>query len=89
LVAALRAQRAWQHLPGGDLERAVAEGLGALRLRGMVTLDNGILAIAPDQDQGVAFYAASALQRLDATQGIAPPEATELTSPAEPTRGET
>lgn len=89
LVATLRLLQAWLHLPGGDLDRTVAEGLAALRLRDMVILDGETVKIAPGQQRGVAYYAASVQQRLDAAQGIAPLDATELISPTEPARSGT
>lgn len=83
MVATLQSQRAWLHLPNGDVDQAIAEGLAALRLRGMITQHHDVLAIAEGQDQGMAYYAASVLQRLEAGQGIAPAQKLELASPAD------
>lgn len=89
LVAVLQAQHAWLHLPKSQIPQAVAEGLAALRLRGMVTQRDGTIAIAAGEEQSVGYYAASVLQRLIAAPGIAPAQKLELDSPTDRETGGT
>jgi glycerol-3-phosphate O-acyltransferase len=81
IVAALRMQHVWLHLPKGELSQAVEEGLSALLLRGLVRREGGQLVIPPEQMRAAQFYAASTLQRLTDTTGIAPPDVLELPQP--------
>jgi glycerol-3-phosphate O-acyltransferase len=83
MIVALQAQRAWVHLPAGDLAQGVAEGLGALQLRGMVANTDGQISIPTGQEVGIDYYAASVLQRLLAAPGIAPAEKLELDRPSD------
>jgi len=64
LVERLRLKGAHQHLPGADAQAALAEGLEALTLRGIVKVSDGVVRIAPGQEGALSFYAASVLQRL-------------------------
>ena len=81
IVAALRAQHVWLHLPQGDLAQAATEGVGALLLRGLVRREGAQLVIPPEQMRAVHYYAASALQRLTEAKGIAPMDAVQLAQP--------
>lgn len=64
LAEALRLKGAHQHLTDGDAATAVAEGLEALTLRGIITQSDGLVQIVPGQEGALGFYAASVLQRL-------------------------
>lgn len=65
MVARLHQLRAHQHLPGGDVRAALAEGLAALELRGILRRDAAMLHVDAKERAALAFYAASVLQRLD------------------------
>jgi len=52
------------HLPGGSAAAAVAAGVEALVLRGILLRDGDALRIAPGQESTLGYYAASVLQRL-------------------------
>ena len=70
ITARLIAQRAWLHLPQGDIAAGLREGLDALALRGLITQQDRV-QVKPGQEVALEFYAASVLQRLDAPEGIA------------------
>jgi len=65
MVARLHQLRAHQHLPGGDVQAALAEGLAALELRGILRRDAAMLHVEAKERAALGFYAASVLQRLD------------------------
>lgn len=67
LVERLRLKGAHQHLPGADAASALAEGLEALTLRGILQERDGVVQIAAGQEGALSFYAASVLQRLAET----------------------
>jgi glycerol-3-phosphate O-acyltransferase len=73
MVAGLVARGANLHLPGGSVERAVAEGLAGLTLRGILAEAGGRLGPAPGQEAVLGYYAASALQRLAEPEPDEPP----------------
>jgi glycerol-3-phosphate O-acyltransferase len=75
LAEALRLKGAHQHLTGGDAALALAEGLEALTLRGIVTQSEDLVRIVPGQEGALGFYAASVLQRL--SEADMPPRALE------------
>lgn len=52
------------HLAGGSVETALASGIDALVLRGILTRDGATLHLTEGQDAALGFYAASVLQRL-------------------------
>jgi len=66
VIAELESRGAWIHLPGGQIQAAVASGLDALVLRGILQRVDGVLSMDPDHTEVLAYYAASVLQRLDA-----------------------
>ncbi|MCC5957488.1 MAG: 1-acyl-sn-glycerol-3-phosphate acyltransferase [Natronohydrobacter sp.] len=77
----LIARHAWMHLENEQDYNALAEGLAALELRGMIVREAKKIKIAAGQQEVLGFYAASVLQRCDAPLGIAPPETTLLSDP--------
>ncbi len=84
IAGELRKLGAWMHLPEGDMDRALNEGLEALLLRGILVLKEGRITIAPGQEDALGYYAASVLQRL--VEPVAPLEncvAPELTAAGE------
>ncbi len=64
LVSALKASGANQHLPGGDADAAIEEGLSAMALRGILEVRGGEVRIAQGQEPTLGYYAASVLQRV-------------------------
>ncbi|MGY6536367.1 MAG: 1-acyl-sn-glycerol-3-phosphate acyltransferase [Pararhodobacter sp.] len=63
-VDALHRMGAWLHLPDGDAQAALSEGIEALVLRGILQQSGEEIAIVPGQETALSFYAASVLQRL-------------------------
>lgn len=72
MVARLETLGANLHLPGGTPGAAVAEGLGNLILRGILTDGPQGLLAPPGQEGALAYYAASVLQRLTPDGGTPP-----------------
>lgn len=72
LVAELMALGASLHLPEGDLATALDEGTANLLLRGIMAEAGDRLGPAPGEAAALDYYAASALQRLDAPEGPHP-----------------
>ncbi len=81
LLATLQERHAWLHLDAPDLKAALDEGIAALALRGIVTVDGAQLRTAPGQAEVLDFYAASTLQRCKAATGIAPEDRRVLDRP--------
>lgn len=74
MVARLLAGGASLHLPGGSVAAGLSAGLDGLVLRGIVRIGrDGRLTVDESQVAALAYYAASALQRLDEPLGHAPP----------------
>ncbi len=78
----LEAQHAWRHLPGTDPAEALEEGIAALKLRGIVSVEGDNIKAAPGEQDVLGFYAAATLQRCDAPQGLAAPGQLVLDKPA-------
>ncbi|MFN3953688.1 MAG: 1-acyl-sn-glycerol-3-phosphate acyltransferase [Pararhodobacter sp.] len=74
MVARLAARGALQHLPGGNPDAALAEGLEALCLRGILQEHDGMLSIHAGQEPALSFYAAAILQRLSESETAARPD---------------
>jgi len=74
IVARLQAMGAVLKLPPAGTEAAIAEGLRALLARGMVQDSPAGLAVVPDKDSLLQFYAASVVQRIE-VGGHASPKA--------------
>ncbi|MCV6593831.1 MAG: 1-acyl-sn-glycerol-3-phosphate acyltransferase [Silicimonas sp.] len=58
-LTALRAAGARLHMPSGELSRATAAAVKRLELRRLITVDETGIAIAPDRDLMMGFYANS------------------------------
>ena len=71
LRAELNTLRAWIHLPDGESTDAMSDGLAALKLRGIVTVQGARISTKAGEESVLGFYAASTLQRCDAPVGIA------------------
>ncbi|GAB4262179.1 MAG: 1-acyl-sn-glycerol-3-phosphate acyltransferase [Pararhodobacter sp.] len=81
LVEQAAARGANMHLPGGSADGALAEGLDALLLRGILRRENGLVAIAPGEEATLGYYAASVLQNLSEPPPDAPVERRGVTLP--------
>ena len=81
LQTTLEARNAWRHLPGAAPEAALDEGLAALKLRGIISIEHGTIKTAPGEEAVLGFYAAPTLQRCDAPEGMAQPHQLTLDEP--------
>lgn len=84
MVATLVEKGANLHLPGGNPEAALAEGLAGLKLRGILAEAGDRLGPAPGQEAVLGYYAASTLQRLAEPAPETPPESPALLELPEP-----
>ncbi|WP_417587812.1 1-acyl-sn-glycerol-3-phosphate acyltransferase [Pararhodobacter oceanensis] len=83
LVAEARSKGANMHLPGGGVRAALALGIEALTLRGILEREGEALQIAAGQEGLLGYYAASVLQLLGEPDSESDSEpATGLHSPA-------
>ncbi len=80
----LIARRAWMHLDGLDGQDVMTEGLSGLSVRGLIRETGDLIEITPGEEDIFSFYAASVLQRCDASEGIAQNGETRLHNPDGP-----
>ena len=85
LVDTLHKRGSWLHLPGGDVTRALDEGLDALLLRGLISRAAAGFEPVAAERAALEFYAASVLQREAqvSQHGADEPRGLTLPSPTE------